>query len=132
VRIQPSEDILPIRAKYDDDQYSIGINYATSSQAMWYTLADCIASELQTGRAPKVAKAIQFHPKGMQSGLSPIDIIGKSDFHVNPRTDDFYRRMIDLRTETKAKIKAAKPKDKARLDAEQAALKICANATSYG
>src|SRR5262249_12247649 len=132
VCIRPSEDILPIRAKYDDDQYSIGVNYATSPQAMWYTLADCIASKFRTGRAPKVVKAVQFRSQGVQSGLTPTEIVGKSDYHVNPRTDDFYRRLIDLRTETKSKMTAAQPEDEARLNAEQSALKICANATSYG
>jgi hypothetical protein len=132
VRIRPSEYILPIRAKYDDEQYSIGGNCATSPHATWYTLADCIASKLLSGRAPIVAEAIQFRPQGVQSGLTPTEIVGKSDYHVNPQTDDFYRRLIDLRTETKVKMKTAQPEDEARLDAEQSALKICANATSYG
>lgn len=62
VQVQPSGDVFPIRAKYDDHHYSIGVNHLTGNPPMWYTLADCIASKLLTGRTPKVIKAIRFRP----------------------------------------------------------------------
>src|SRR5206468_1776402 len=51
-------------------------------------------------------------------------------------TDDFYTRLIELRTETKARGEAAKREGNTalagQLDGEQQSLKITANATSYG
>jgi hypothetical protein len=49
-----------------------------------------------------------------------------------PATDDFYRRLIDLRSQVKEQLNTADPSDEADLDSQQQALKILANATSYG
>ena len=40
------------------------------------TLADCIASVLHTGKAPRVLRALRFEPIGVQEGLRPIDVGG--------------------------------------------------------
>lgn len=78
VKIQPDEDILPVRANYNSqNQYSIGLNYLTCEKGQWFTLADCIASTLLTGRPPKVIKALRFRPKRIQKNLKPIRIMGK-------------------------------------------------------
>src|SRR5262249_37292617 len=92
VRIQPMGDILPVRAKYDGKQNSIALNPLTSDFQMWYTLADCVASKLLTGRAPKVLEAIRFQPQGVQQGLQPINITGNPAYRIDPYKDDFYRR----------------------------------------
>jgi DNA polymerase elongation subunit (family B) len=56
--------------------------------------------------------------------------------HEPATADDVYRRLIDLRNEVKTARDAAKAAGDrdlaARLDAEQLALKITANATAYG
>jgi hypothetical protein len=44
----------------------------------------------------------------------------------------FYRRFIDLRSQVKEQLNTADPSDEADLDSQQQALKILANATSYG
>ena len=67
-----------------------------------------------------------------QEGLTPIRIAGDSDYEVDPSTDDFYRRLIDLRSSIKSMMKSADLEKRAELDALQLALKILANATSYG
>jgi hypothetical protein len=81
-------------------------------------------------------RALRFEPVGMQAGLQAIDITGNSEYRIDPRQEDFYERLIDLRTAVKEELKVAKgvgdAKREAELDAEQLALKICANATSYG
>jgi hypothetical protein len=128
VRVQPENDILPVRAKYDGRQYTMGLNHLRG-QALWYTLADCIASKLLTGRAPKVLEAIHFQPMKVQSGLKPIAIAGDPAYTVDPVKDDFHCRLIDLRSEVKAKLKKSFSEE---LETEQLALKICANATTYG
>src|SRR5262249_50888512 len=92
VRIQPMDDVLPIRAKYDRKQYSIGLNHLTCDFPMWYTLADCIVSKLLTGRTPKVLEAIRFQPQGMQKGLQPINIAGNPAYRIDPYKNDFYHR----------------------------------------
>lgn len=133
VQLRPSKDILPIRAKYGADGAStIGVNEMTSDDLHWFTLADVIAAKvLGNGKVPIIERAVQFSPRDRQANLKPIDIAGKSAFHVEPATTDFYRRVIDLRREVKA-TPADNPEDAARLKSEQLALKILANATSYG
>jgi hypothetical protein len=67
VQLAPDQDLLPVRARYGADaQRTIGLNYLTSTTPLWYTLADCIASKLLTGRAPIILKAIRFAPKVIQ------------------------------------------------------------------
>lgn len=133
VRIQPEADIFPIRAQYTDEpKYTIGLNYLTSDFPMWFTLADCIAAKLLTGKSPKVLQAYTFCPGKLQTKLWPVNIMGNPDYHVDPSKDDFYRSLIDLRIAVRNQERKATGTDKAKLDAEQLALKILANATSYG
>jgi hypothetical protein len=133
VKIQPDNDILPVRAKYgSQNQYSIGLNYLKCEKPLWFTLADCIASTLLTGRPPRVIEALRFRPKRIQKNLKPIRIMGKPAYRIDPAKDDFYRRLIDLRSQVKANMEGSSNRTKKQLDTEQLALKICANATSYG
>ncbi len=136
VQVRPDGDLFPVRAKYDGAHYTIGLNYLTSEKPLWYTLADCIASKLLTGKLPKVLRARRFRPVGIQPDLRSVDIAGTPDYRVDPARDDFYRRLIDLRSKVQARKRAARGRDHeawaAALDAEQNALKITANATSYG
>ena len=132
VRVNLNADIFPVRAKYDEGgSYRLGVNYVSSDGSHWFTLADCIASKLLTGRSPEVVDAIRFAPRAMQDGLKPIKIMGKDDYVVDPREHDFYARLIDLRSEVRMQ-KPASDAEAASLDLEQLALKKIANATSYG
>lgn len=142
VQVKPTADIFPVRARYSDGatgdpSTTIGLNYLTSDNPVWMTLADCIASKLLTGRAPEVVQAIRFEPKDVQSDLASINIAGNDAYAIDPARDNFYKRVIDLRREVKGNLKRAKATGASkveldRLDAEQLALKILANATSYG
>jgi hypothetical protein len=133
VQIRPDEDIFPIRANYgDSEQATIGVNYLSDERAYWFTLADCVASKLLTGKATRILKAIRFEPGDPQTGLRTIKIAGNPEYSIEPTSQDFYCRLIDLRGSVKGKIKSATDGDKARLDSEQLALKIIANAASYG
>ena len=149
VKVRPEDNILPLRARYGDlfegqkallrdqaddhrrgrrsSQFSIGLNHAQGTDGLWYTLADCLASRLLTGRVPTVLEAISFEPGPMQDGLRKIRIEGNEAFEVDPAKDDFFRRLIELRIQAKSKAKTD-PKWKQSAQA----LKICANATSYG
>jgi hypothetical protein len=133
VQIQPDKDILPVRANYgDSEQATIGVNCLSDERAYWFTLADCIASKLLSGKAPRILRAISFEPGKQQDDLRPIQIAGNPEYSIEPGSQDFYCRLIDLRASVKSRIKTAPESEKARLDSEQLALKIIANAASYG
>jgi hypothetical protein len=68
----------------------------------------------------------------MQENLNPVDIAGNAAYRVDPSQSDFFKRVIDLRSEVKKNIKTAPQAEKATLESQQLALKILANATSYG
>ena len=133
VRVLPEADIFPVRAGYEGEAATtIGANYLSSEWPLWFTLADCIAAKLLTGKAPRVVEATTFLPGEVQSGLRPINIAGKAEYGVDPVTTDFFKRVIELRQSVKRDVKAATGDERVRLDTEQHALKICANSTSYG
>src|SRR3981081_2142050 len=71
-------------------------------------------------------------PNQLQDGLKPISMAGNDAYRIDPLKDDLYRRLIDLRSAVKVRMKATCGAKKDALDAEQQALKILANATSYG
>lgn len=137
-QVLPDDDVFPVRAKYNDSSsYTIALNRLTSEEVpLWFTLADCIASKILTGRTPKIVKALSFTPKAVQEDLKPINIAGNSEYRVDPYHDDFFRRLIELRTQAKQQLDMAKSSGncsiEAQLHTEQLALKITANSTSYG
>jgi DNA polymerase family B len=134
VRVKPQGDTFPVRAAYGgQEQSTIGLNHLTSDDTpLWSTLADCIASKLLTGKAPQVLEATAFVPGERQAGLNPINVSGKDDYRVDPNTDDLFKRVIELRQSVKDTMKGASGDERDALDTEQNALKILANATSYG
>ncbi len=133
VRVKSEQDIFPVRTKYQKAQTAtIGLNKLTCSKPLWFTLADCIASKLLCGKSPEIVEAIGYAPGPMRSGLKPITIMGNTDYSVDPAKDDFYKRVIELRHETKEKLRFASEEDAPSLDAAQANLKTTANSTSYG
>ncbi len=133
VRVQPDGDIFPVRADYaEKGQNTIGANVLTSETPLWFTLADCIASKLLTGKVPQVIEAISFAPGPIQPNLEVINISGNPAYRVDPNETDFFKRVIELRQTIKQMRDAADPQERDVLDIEQNALKIAANATSYG
>lgn len=132
--LRPSDDVFPVRAKYAPGAgANIGVNHLTSREPFWYTLADCVASKILTGKAPKIDVAIRFVPREKQDGLRCVTIAGKRGYNIDPTTEDFFRSVIDLRTDAKrAMQKACDSRESDELDAVQLNLKIIANATSYG
>ncbi len=121
VRLKPDNDVLPVRAKYDGKINTIGLNQLSCREPLWYTLADCVASKILTGKTPIIDEALRFEPGKPQDGLEPINLFGREDFRIDPRTDDFFTRLIDLRDDAKAMS-----------DPVEKAIKIVANSTSYG
>ena len=133
VRVLPDGDIVPVRAAYmAEAQSTIGMNYLTSDKPLWFTMADCIASKLLTGKAPTVVEAITFAPKAIQPNLRPVNISGNPDYRVDPNHADFFKRVIELRQSVKLRRDLADGDERDALDTEQNALKIAANSTAYG
>jgi hypothetical protein len=61
-----------VRAVYNDvegERTNIGINPLTSKVPIWYSGPDLAASKIQTGRSPKIVKAVRITPVGVQDGL---------------------------------------------------------------
>jgi hypothetical protein len=133
VEIEPDGDILPTRAKYvgEDGTFNIGINHLTSNDSMYYFLPDILASKLLTGKSPKIKRAISFIPKGIQEDLKESEVYG---VHVNPKEDNLIKVLVERRQEIKGEMKKVS-KDSHEydvLDAQQRALKILNNSTTYG
>jgi hypothetical protein len=128
--LAPSGDLFPVRARYPGaDTVNIGLNYLTSDDPFWFTLADVLVSKILTGRTPRIVKAIRFTPLETQCGLKPIHVYGEA---IDPAAEDFYRSLIMHRNNLKAQARSAKGAKKAALESDQNAIKILANATSYG
>jgi hypothetical protein len=87
---------------------------------------------LLSGKEPEVLEALVFEPGPLQSGLQPITLSGHAARTIDPSNEDFYKRLIEWRQEVKRARDAASGAEWETLDAEQNALKIAANATSYG
>ena len=97
VRVRPQADAFPVRAKYDGPSNTIGLNYLTCDEPLWFTLADLIASKLLTGKTPKILEAIAFAPSEPQEGLKPIALLGNAKYSIDPYRGDLFK--IDLRCE---------------------------------
>jgi hypothetical protein len=135
VRIMPDADIFPARAKYGerrDASYTIGLNFLSLKEPLWFTLADCIASKLLSGKSPIVIEAIRFTPKTVQPGLRSVLVAGNPDYRIDPARDDFFRRAIELRISIKKQMGVETGAIWRTHDAEQEFLKILANSTAYG
>jgi len=119
--IQPCGDVLPVRAIYGEGRLSgetnIGLNPLTSNKPLWFAGPDIIASLLQTGKAPRVLRAIRLEVVGVQQGLQSINLGGGL---IDPASDDFFRKVIEER------------KRKNKSDPLYYFLKILANAGCYG
>jgi hypothetical protein len=137
LRAAQGGDVLPFRCEYtnDDGEKSIhvGINYVKSATDGWYSFADVIASKLLTGKCPEIPETIEFVPVGRQT-TNIVKIFDDPKYTVDLSKDDLFVKVIELRTTVKAD-RDTHPKgspDYDRLDAMQLALKLIANATSYG
>jgi hypothetical protein len=134
VKVVPDGDILPTRGKYSaqSNDWQIGVNclYADDGQvarnALWFSLPDVVASVILTGRVPKIAEAFRIVPVGCQSGLNPTRLRGT--IAVDPGEQDFFKVAIEERK----RLAHRKDVGQAEQKILDKALKVLANATSYG
>lgn len=126
VQIKPDGDILPVRTAYSPQSekkhhLTIGLNHLTSDKPLWFTLADLLVSKLLSGEVPKIEKAIIFEPGPVQDYIRPINLLGREEYTLDPRKEDMFIQLINMRDEAKAKG-----------DPIEKQLKILANSTCYG
>jgi hypothetical protein len=132
--VEPDGNRWPTRARYNGRTHNVALVDRTDELRQWYTLGDCIASKLETGKAPRVVRVLRFSPLGPQPGLRPITLPG--GLEVDPYNDDLIKALVEQR----ARVKRLRDEAKAagdlelerRLDAVQLGMKIAANATAYG
>lgn len=123
IRLCPENDVLPVRTRYSEGRNSltIGLNHLTSETPLWITLADALTSKVLTGKTPAILEAVTFEPGPRQDGLQPINLFGRSEYRIDPNTEDMFTRLVDMRDEAKA-----------NRDPLQQQIKIIANSTCYG
>jgi hypothetical protein len=139
VLVQPDGDRLPTRAVYRPSGFgpqTVARAERRDGPAQWWCFADCIASSIETGQAPRVLAVLRFTPLDPQPRLQPIDVAGNPAHRIDPYTDDLIKRLIELRAITKQAMRDAERRGAqelaAELDAIQQGMKIAANATAYG
>ena len=133
VRVIPDKDILPSRGKYslESNDWQVAVNYISAASpyfrdALWFSLPDIVASVILTGRIPKIVDAFRVEAVGVLAALQPVALRG--NIRVDPRERDFFKVVIEER-----KRLASRPDiSEIEKDRLNKALKVLANATSYG
>jgi hypothetical protein len=133
VKIVPHGHILPTRGKYSvgTNDWQVAVNHLYSdsdnpSHALWFSLPDVVVSVLLTGRVPKIIDAFRIEPIGTLSKLEVTKLRGAIE--IDPRGQDFFKVVIEERKRLSSRCDLSEV-EKERLDK---ALKVLANATSYG
>lgn len=88
---------------------------------LWYAGPDLAAAAIKGG-SPIVRRAWRLRPQGVQESLQPVLFRGAD--RMDPRGDDFFARLIELR-----KAKTADPLDDER---RSTGYKVVANSGAYG
>jgi hypothetical protein len=133
VQVIPDGGVLPSRGRYnaESNDWQVAINHLyadrdDSSQALWFSLPDVVASVLLTGSAPNIVDAFRIEAHGQLKGLESCKLRGVVD--VDPQKQDFFRVVIEQRRRLPERTDISAI-EKTRLDK---ALKVLANAASYG
>ena len=131
VEIVPDGDVVPVRADYRPEDWSIGVNHLHADQPFWYTLPDLIAAKLLSGHTPQIRSALRFVPSEPQDGLRAVALRG--DVAIDPYREDFFQRVVELRQQ----LRGANPDHDPRTCpcdpcGTSRFLKVLANSGSYG
>ncbi|MHB8218639.1 MAG: hypothetical protein ACYDDS_21410 [Candidatus Sulfotelmatobacter sp.] len=106
VQVIPDGDILPSRGRYnlESNDWQVAVNHLyadrnDSSEALWFSLPDVVASVLLLGRLPKIVDAFRIEAHGKLKRLESCKL--RSVVDVDPRTQDFFRVVIEERQRLK-------------------------------
>ena len=125
-QVAPDGDVLPVRARYHESEWNVGVNPLTSKEPLWYAIPDLIAAKLLTGKAPQIIQAFRIIPEGKQKELCSIRLRGA--VKVDPRKENLFKTVIEERKRVQ-KNKNLSIEEQNRIEQF---LKIFANAGSYG
>jgi len=85
---------------YNGFTQNIGNNYLTSEKPIWVAGPDVVNSVIQTGKVPRIVRAVKLVPHGIQSGLHPVQLRGAVT--IDPHRDDLFRKVIEERKRHKS------------------------------
>lgn len=126
VEIEPNGAIVPVRARYDNQTWGIGVNPYQSQRSCWYPFADLIANRLLGGPPPTVLRAITLTPSAPHPNLRTTKLLRQIE--INPVRDDFFAATVEHRHRTR-KSRAIPSAERQRL---ATFLKVLANSSGYG
>ncbi|MGA2111729.1 MAG: hypothetical protein ABSG98_06210 [Anaerolineales bacterium] len=131
-RIRSHGDIVPVRARYQlhRQTWKIGANPYRSEDPQWYAIADLVASRVRGGPVPNILEAFRLAPGEAQPDLRPVLFAGT--LTIDPAHDDFFKRTVEERAKMRAGLPPYAMAPAGELEAGALALKIIANAGSYG
>ncbi len=131
ILIKPDGDRLPFRGDYSSESKNVAIPYVKSTVAVWYTLADVIASKLLTDTTPIIEKSLCIVPSEKQYSTYKRKLFGHE---IDLSKQDLFTELINVRNDKKEQLKGTSLLEQKRtlLESEQKALKYISSATSYG
>ena len=124
--VAPDQDILPVRGAYNGKTWGIGVNPVTSDEPLWYSLADCAASALLTGKGVKGFRKIMLRPEG--GDIPTLSVRIRGSVEADPMARDPMVTIVEERQRVKRDGHLPEV-EKHRL---VTALKVVGNAGSYG
>ena len=110
---------------------NMGIPVIDAGPDCWWMLADVLASMLYTGKAPEVLQAIELVAAEEQIATTPIDFMGDPRYRIDPKTDDVFTKVVELKSEFKERAES-EPEHADYWNAMAQGIKLLANSTSYG
>jgi hypothetical protein len=95
--VVPQRDVFPVRTMHGGFTASVGNDYLTDKEPIWFAGPDVVNSVLQTEKVPRILRAIRLVPHGKQRGLRTVKLRGA--VRIDPRRDDLFRKVIEERRE---------------------------------
>ena len=124
--VDPNDAFLPARVevptRYAKSLRNIMFGPVDSPRPLWYAGPDLAAAVITDEARPRIQRAWQLRPISLQATLTPLDFRG--EVRIDPRTDDFFRVLIEQRKRT-----SDNPLDDELRDT---GFKLVANSGAYG
>lgn len=93
--VVPERDVFPVRTMHGGFTSSVGNDYLSDKNAIWFAGPDVVNSVLQKEKVPRILRAIRIVPHGKQRGLKNVKLRGT--VRIDPRRDDLFRKVIEER-----------------------------------
>ncbi len=93
--VESRGDVFPVRTVHGGFTSSVGNDYLTDKDPIWFAGPDIVNSVIQTNKVPRILRAIRVVPHGKQRGLRAVKLRGA--VRIDPRRDDLFRKVIEER-----------------------------------